>query len=193
PQSHGWARLLRWNDDDGVVHQHPVADEDLHGDGSALCAALASRGLKIATGAVRQHFVTYLNRAVVKARITIVGRTGWHEVCGQRTFVLPDGTNSKIIVNEAVISPYAVSGSLEQWQGSVAKLAEGHSRALFATSTAFVPPLLELIGEGGGGFNLCGASSIGKNSLLFVAGFGLVHGGGTRRVIQTSAAHATGP
>jgi uncharacterized protein (DUF927 family) len=192
PQSHGWARLLRWKDDDGVVHQHPVADEDLHGDGSALCAALASRGLKIATGAVRQHFVTYLNRAVVKARVTIVGRTGWHEVGGQRTFVLPDGTNSKIIVNEAVTSPYAASGSLEQWQGSVAKLAEGHSRALFTISTAFVPPLLELIGEGGGGFNLRGASSIGKTSLLCAAASVWSNGGEQGGYIKTWRATANG-
>ena len=53
PQSHGWARLLRWKDDDGVAHQHPVADEDLHGDGATLCATLANGGLKIVTGSVR--------------------------------------------------------------------------------------------------------------------------------------------
>ena len=86
PKSESWARLLRWRDDDGVVHQHPVADEDLHGDGPALCAAQASRGLKIVTGSIRQRFLTYLNRAVVKARVTIVARTGWHDVGGQRTF-----------------------------------------------------------------------------------------------------------
>src|SRR5262245_2428081 len=192
PQSHGWARLLRWNDDDGVVHQHPVADADLHGDGSALCAALAGRGLKIATGSLRQHFVTYLNRAVVKARVTIVARTGWHEVEGQRTFVLPDSTNSKIIVHEAVTSPYAASGSLEQWQGSVAKLAEGHSRALFTISTAFVPPLLELIGEGGGGFNLRGPSSIGKTSLLCSAASVWGNGGEQGGYIKTWRATANG-
>src|SRR5262249_18822579 len=90
PQSHGWARFLRWNDDDGVVHRYAVADEDLHGDGAPLCASLANGGLKIVTGRVRQYFVTYLNRAVVKARITVVPRTGWHEVSGRKVFVLPD-------------------------------------------------------------------------------------------------------
>jgi len=53
PQSQSWARLLRWKDDDDVIHQHPVADQDLHGDGSALCASLANGGLKIATGSCR--------------------------------------------------------------------------------------------------------------------------------------------
>jgi len=74
PQSHGWARQLQWKDDDGVVHQHSVADQDLHGDGAALRASLASGGLKIATGSIRQHFVSYLNQATIKARITIVPR-----------------------------------------------------------------------------------------------------------------------
>jgi putative DNA primase/helicase len=192
PKSESWARLLRWSDDDGQVHQHPVADEDLHGDGSALCAVLAARGLKIATGAVRQHFVSYLNQATIKARVTIVARTGWHEVGGQRTFVLPDGANSKVIVSEAVTSPYAARGSLEDWQGSVAKLAEGHSRALFGISSAFVPPLLELIGEGGGGFNLRGASSIGKTSLLCAAASVWSHGGEQGGYIKTWRATANG-
>src|SRR5262249_57663801 len=98
PQSYGWARLLQWKDDDGVVHQHPVADQDLHGDGAALCASLANGGLKIATGSIRSHFLIYLNRAVVKARITIVPRTGWHEVSGRKVFVLPDRADSKIII-----------------------------------------------------------------------------------------------
>src|SRR5262245_63359725 len=89
PQSHGWARLLRWKDDDGVVHQHPVGDEDLHGDGAALCAGLENGGLKIATGSNRQAFVSYLNGAVVKARVTIVPRTGWHNVDKKKVFALP--------------------------------------------------------------------------------------------------------
>jgi len=107
-------------------------------------------------------------------------------------FVLPDGTNSKIIVSEAVTSPYAASGSLEQWKGSVAKLAEGHSRALFGISTAFVPPLLELIGENGGGFNLRGASSIGKTSLLCSAASVWSDGGEQGGYIKTWRATSNG-
>jgi uncharacterized protein (DUF927 family) len=192
PQSNGWARLLRWKDDDGVIHQHPVADEDLHGDGAALCAALASRGLKIATGSIRQHFVNYLNSAIVKDRITIVPRTGWHEIGGQKTFVLPDNTNSKIIVSEAITSPYYIKGSVEEWQDSVAKLVEGHSRAVFSIATAFVLPLLELVGDGGGGFNLRGPSSIGKTSLLCAASSVWSNGGEQGGHIKTWRATANG-
>jgi Bifunctional DNA primase/polymerase, N-terminal/Domain of unknown function (DUF927) len=49
PESRGWARLLRWRDDDGRVHQQTVGDADLHGDAAALCSALAARGLRITT------------------------------------------------------------------------------------------------------------------------------------------------
>jgi putative DNA primase/helicase len=60
----GWARLLRWSDDDKRVHRHAVSDADLHGDISALCANLANRGLRIATDSKRRtHLVHYLNEA----------------------------------------------------------------------------------------------------------------------------------
>src|SRR5262249_19574308 len=173
PQSQSWARLLRWKDDDAVIHQHPVADEDLHGDGAALCASLAGNGLKIATGGIRQYFVSYLNNAIVNARITIVSRTGWHNVDEKKVFALPGegiGIAGRIILAaEVTASQYATSGTLEGWQNSVAKLAQAHGRARFAIACAFVSPLLALTGADGGGINLRGASSIGKTTLLSAA------------------------
>src|SRR5215471_16338965 len=174
PQSHGWARLLQWTDDDKVLHQHPVADQDLHGDSAALCAALANGGLKIATGSIRQHFVSYLNQATIKARVTIIPRTGWHIVDDQKIFALPGdegiGIAGQIILATEVTAPhYTSSGTLGDWQGSVAKLAQTHCRARFAIASAFVSPLLALIGADGGGINLRGPSSIGKTTLLSAA------------------------
>jgi putative DNA primase/helicase len=173
PQSHGWARLLQWKDDDGVVHQHSVADQDLHGDGAALCASLANGGLKIATGGTRQHFVSYLNQAAIKARITIVQRTGWHSLDDKKVFALPGdgiGIAGRIILSaEVTASQYTTCETLEEWQDSVAKLAQAHARARFAIACAFVSPLLALIGADGGGINFRGPSSIGKTTLLAAA------------------------
>jgi putative DNA primase/helicase len=173
PHSYGWARLLQWKDDDDVTHQHPVADQDLHGDGAALCASLANAGLKIATGGIRQHFVSYLNSAIVKARVTIVPRTGWHNVNDKRIFALPGegiGIDGRVILAaEVTASHYASSGTLADWQGSVAKLAAAHGHARFAIASAFVSPLLALIAADGGGINLRGPSSIGKTTLLSAA------------------------
>src|SRR5262249_30338793 len=171
PQSHGWARLLQWRDDDGIVHQHPVADHDFHGDGAALCG-IATVSLKIATGRIRQHFVSYFNGAVVKARVTIVPRTGWHNVDKKKVFALPGegiGIGRVILAADVTASQYATSGTLEEWQDSVAKLAQAHGRARFAIASAFVSPLLMLICAGGGGINLRGPSSIGKTTLLSAA------------------------
>jgi putative DNA primase/helicase len=193
PQSHSWARLLRFKDDDGVAHQHPVADQDLHRDGAALCASLANAGLKIATGSIRQHFVNYLNSTVVKIRVTVVPHTGWHEVNGRKVFVLPDGADSKIIVAGATtVSPYAARGTLSEWRDSIGKFTEGHTRATFALSVAFVPPLLDLIGESGGGFNFRGPSSIGKTSLLCSTASVWSNGGEQGGFIKTWRATANG-
>ena len=92
PNGEGWARWLRWRDEDGRVHTQPISDADLHGDPRALCAMLAGLGLKVATGPNRGKLLRYLNEASVQSRVTIVPRTGWHEVGDTRVFALPDET-----------------------------------------------------------------------------------------------------
>jgi putative DNA primase/helicase len=166
PESRDWARLLRWRDADKREHVYAVSDADLHGEPSALCATLASQGLKITVGQTRQFFIRYLNEAEPETRIIIVPRTGWHLIGGKSVFVLPSNGEHKIIISGATSSPYAQHGTLGQWQDGVGRLADDHCMAIFAIANALVPPLLGLIGQGGGGFNLKGASSIGKTALL---------------------------
>jgi putative DNA primase/helicase len=173
PKSESWAWLLCWKDGDNREHEHAVSDSDLHGDVSALCATLATRGLKIATGPNRSFLAHYLNTRKDGDRVTIVPRTGWHVVNGKRVFALPGngvGIDGRVILAaEVTASHYTSSGTLEEWQNSVAKLAEAHSRARFAVASAFASPLLALIGADGGGINLRGPSSIGKTTLLAAA------------------------
>jgi putative DNA primase/helicase len=173
PKSESWAWLLCWKDGDNREHEHAVSDSDLHGDVSALCATLATRGLKIATGPNRSFLAHYLNTRKDGDRVTIVPRTGWHVVNGKKVFALPGngvGIDGRVILAaEVTASHYTSSGTLEEWQNSVAKLAEAHSRARFAVASAFASPLLALIGADGGGINLRGPSSIGKTTLLAAA------------------------
>jgi putative DNA primase/helicase len=169
PKSEGWARLLRWRDDDGRFHEHPISDEDLHTDPSLLCARLAGLGLRITTGPARAHLIRYLNNATVAPRVTIYPRAGWHDVNGKRIFVLPGQVaerDRKIIVTGTAVSPYETAGSLHDWQESIGKLIAGHNLPMFAAATAFAAPLLKLVGGEGGGFNLRGSSSIGKTTVL---------------------------
>ena len=166
----GWARLLRWRDDDKRIHIHPVSDADLHGDVSALCANLARCGLRIAIGRRRGHLVSYLNDVVVDNRVTVVTTTGWHDIGTTKVFALPDHTISsetceKIIVQGTITAPFESRGTLDEWQHGVGSLVAKHSRAVFAVSTAFAGPLLGLLGLEGGGFNFYGQSSRGKTTV----------------------------
>jgi putative DNA primase/helicase len=175
PKGEGWARLLRWSDDDKRVHRHAVSDADLHGDISALCANLANRGLRIATDSKRRtHLVHYLNEAGVKNRITEVTTTGWHDIGTTKVFALPNQTIGSVtcetvIVQGATNAPFESRGILGDWQQGVGLLVAGHSRPMFAVSTAFAGPLLGLLGQEGGGFNLYGQSSRGKTTIAQAA------------------------
>ena len=170
PKGEGWARLLRWSDDDKRVQSHTVSDADLHGDVSALCANLANLGLQITTSRNRRHLVNYINNAGVEKRITLVARTGWHDIGAAKVFALPDYTigsiaGEAVIVQGATAAPFESRGTLADWQAGVGSLVAGHSRAMFAVSAAFAGPLLGLLGLEGGGFNLYGQSSRGKTTI----------------------------
>lgn len=65
--------------------------------------------------------------------------------------------------------PYRVGGDLAGWQ-DVARLAVGNSRLAFAMSAAFAGPLLFPAESESGGFHFRGGSSIGKTTVLQVAG-----------------------
>ena len=174
PIGEGWARLLRWKDDDKRVHNYAVSDAELHGDVSALCASLSRCGLRIATGPRRSHLVSYLNEVDVENRVIEVPTTGWHEVGTAKIFALPNQTISSvegetIIVHGANNAPFDIRGILADWQQGVGSLVAGHSRPVFAVSAALAGPLLGLLGLEGGGFNFYGQSSRGKTTTVKAA------------------------
>jgi putative DNA primase/helicase len=164
----GWARWIKWRDEDGRVHAAAIADADLHGDVKPLCAHLASRGLRIERNGGK-CLADYLNSANVTPRVTVVDRTGWADIGGSKVFVLPDenfGTagQERIIHSGVGASPYERNDVLEEWTSGVGKLVAGHARPVLAVSMAFAGPLLQLAGIDGGGVNLFGQSSRGKST-----------------------------
>jgi putative DNA primase/helicase len=173
PYGSGWGRFLRWCDPDGRRHERSLSDGALHGDPAALCGGLAEGGLYIARNKQRD-FATYLAGAETQRRVTLVHRTGWHEIGGHSVFVLPAETigakvAGAVILDAAVHGPYEARGKLEDWQRGVAALASGHALPLLAISAALAGPLLHLAGFEGGGLNFFGPSSTGKTTLLQVA------------------------
>jgi uncharacterized protein (DUF927 family) len=173
PHGLGWGRFLRWRDPDERLHEQFVSDGALHRDPAGLCSGLAESGLTIARNQQRA-FVTYIAGANTHGRVTLVHRTGWHEVNGHLVFALPTenigpkGAGS-IILDAAAHGPYETCGTLMDWQNRVAMLANDHALAVLSISAALAGPLLHLAGQEGGGLNFFGPSSKGKTTLLKLA------------------------
>jgi putative DNA primase/helicase len=170
PRRQGWGKMLRWRDADGAEHDRYVGDAAMHGDPAALCSGLADGGLRI-NRAYQRQFAHYLSQAQVKRRVTVVPRTGWHEIGGRPVFVLQGETigrrgGERIILGDVARHLYEKRGSFEDWRDGVAKLAQGHVLPMLAISTALSGPLLHLTGIEGGGIHLWGPSSRGKTTLL---------------------------
>ena len=173
PAGDGWAKLIRWRDEDSRVHSFAVSDGALHGDLRTFIADLASKGLKIERG-TGPHLADYLNRVHVDNRVTTVDRTGWHEVGDKLVFVLPAETigsasDESVILSGSSAAPFEAKGSLSDWQTGVGALVAGHSRHVFAVAASFAGPLLALVKHDGGGFNLHGGSSTGKSTAIEAA------------------------
>ena len=173
PNGDDWARWIRFKDSDGRQHQVAVGDADLHGDPRTLAATLARQGLWISPRTKhRQQLVGYFNNLQTDERVTLVARTGWHNVSDRRVFVLPNetlGAAELVLLNTDVASPYAYKGALTDWQNGVGRLTAGQRLGVLAVSTALAGPLLYLSGQDGGGVHYRGSSSTGKTSLARAA------------------------
>ncbi len=173
PHGRGWGKWLRWRDADGRVHTRHVADSALQGDPSALCGGLADEGLSINRNQQRP-FLTYLSGCNVRGRVTIVHRTGWHDIGAHQVFVLPAETigprgSERVILDASAVGPYEARGSLKDWQDGAGALSNGHALPVLAISTALAGPLLHLAGQEGGGVNIFGGSSLGKTTIIQLA------------------------
>jgi uncharacterized protein (DUF927 family) len=167
-----WGRLLEWEDADGTVHRWAMPMELLQGDGSEVRRELARRGLAIAPGRqCRELLAAYLQVWPVEARARCVDRLGWHGgVYVTPTALIGETGEQVVFQNAQAIEPaLAVAGTVAEWRDSVAALARGNSRLVFAASVAFAGPLAHLAGEDSGGFHLRGPSSSGKSTALRVA------------------------
>jgi uncharacterized protein (DUF927 family) len=118
--------------------------------------------------ATRELLLTYLQ---TWPRVRCVNRLGWHDA----VYVVPSGTIGEdgeqvVFQNVHALEPaFSTSGTVEEWRGSVAALAHGNSRMMFALSVAFAGPLLDPAGADSGGFHLRGVSSAGKTTALKLA------------------------
>jgi putative DNA primase/helicase len=186
PKGQKWSLCLEWNDRDGCMHREFIPLGELLSTGADAFKPLMSAGLEIAPG-VRQ--LKLLREALAgvdcDGRIRLVPRTGWYG----DAFVLPTQTiavipgEHLIFDGQADVARYGMSGALDQWIDAIARPATGNTRLILALCAAFEGPVGELLGEEGGGLHFVGSSSIGKTTLLRVAGS--VWGGGRGGFPQT--------
>jgi putative DNA primase/helicase len=170
--NHEWGRLLRWRDLDGKTHTWAMPMSLLFGESSDLLKEFASRGLVIAPGPeIKPLLVAYLQTWDVAERVRCVERLGWHgPVFCTPVETIGDSTERLTFQSAGLIhSEFTSAGTVGQWRDSVAALATGNSRLIFAISVAFAGPLLALSGEDSGGFHFVGSSSSGKTTALRAA------------------------
>ena len=167
-----WGRLLEWFDDDGVRHRWTMPMELLEGDGIDVRKELVRMGLHIGTTrAAKERLGAYIKVWPVDMRARCVERLGWHGA----VYTTPSetiGEAGEVVVfqNAHAIEPALTAvGSVEAWRESVAALAAGNTRMVFAVSVAFAGALLDIVGEDSGGFHIRGKSSSGKSTALKVA------------------------
>lgn len=167
-----WGRLLDWFDDDGVRHQWAMPLELLEGDGTDFRRELARLGLHIATSRMaRDLLAAYVKVWPVSQRARCVDRLGWHgPVFSTPSETIGEAGELVVFQNAHAIEPaLTVAGTVVQWRDSVAALAAGNTRLVFALSVAFAGTLAGIVGEDSGGFHLRGKSSSGKSTALKVA------------------------
>jgi hypothetical protein len=99
---------------------------------ASICAPLAADGLQIVRGQQRQ-FANYLSGVQTKARVTMVHRTGWHEIEGKDVFVLP-GENigrprvGRVLLDGTAHGPYEAAGTLAEWRDGVGAMTAAFGR-----------------------------------------------------------------
>ena len=169
-----WGVLLQWLDHDGREHKLALPRSALAGDAADARRLLLDGGLDIAPGRkAREHLTALLTSVRSPARMTATSRIGWHG----NTFVLPDecigpDASEPLLLQTITALSHAFhqKGSLPEWQDQIARYAIGNSRLAFALSAAFAAALVQVCDAESGGLHFRGASSIGKTTVLAIAG-----------------------
>lgn len=171
-KNESWGRLLEFSDPDGKRHAWAMPMELLKGDGAEYRGHLLSMGLLMSTGTKARNLLTqYIQTSKTENKARCVERTGWFD----GVFVLPHlsigDSDERVLFQSAnnQAHTFRASRTLNDWQLNVSMACKGHTRLLFAISTAFAAPLIEVMGMESGGFHFRGNSSSGKTTALRVA------------------------
>lgn len=168
--------LLTWSDADGLDKELIVPRAWLQGEARELRTRLADMGLMLAPhAAAAAALVEFLARQMPAKRVRTVPRPGWYRGERGAAFVLPKNAIGHVPGEEVRLDMepppaiYRSRGILAKWRDGIAAMARGNTLAVFVLAAALASPLLELLNEPSGGFNLQGRSRTGKTTLLMIA------------------------
>ena len=165
-----WGLLLTFHDRDGNKHEWAMPKEMLAGK-DEYRQVLLSRGADIYPAGISK-LPEYFTAANPSGRALCVNSIGWHGP----VFVLPAKSYGKSVervilqtANARKVSPYAVSGTLSEWQSNIGSKCVRNSRIILAVCVSLAGPLLNALKLENGGFHFRGQSSTGKTKTLSVA------------------------
>src|ERR1039457_5426789 len=186
-------RLVETRDQDGSVQKFIIGMAELAEGGTALAQVLLGLGVRVNPNNAAKDRLAMWIQFQSPERIFVTSRVGWHG----KSFVLPEQTiappgTAPVIYQSGrgVAHRYYQKGPLEEWIEHIGRLCIGNSRLIFAVALAFAGFLLRIIEQESGGFHFQGLSSIGKTTLLRVAGS--VLGGGEKGFIRSWRATSNG-
>jgi uncharacterized protein (DUF927 family) len=186
-------RLVETRDQDGSVQKFIIGMAELAEGGTALAQVLLGLGVRVNPNNAAKDRLAMWIQFQAPERIFVASRVGWHG----KSFVLPEQTiappgEAPVVYQggRGVAHRYYQQGTLEEWIEKIGRLCIGNSRLIFAVALAFAGFLLRIIEQESGGFHYQGLSSIGKTTLLRVAGS--VLGGGEKGFIQSWRATSNG-
>jgi uncharacterized protein (DUF927 family) len=170
-----WGLLVRWKDRNGQQHEWAIPRRLIHQEANVIALDLEDAGLSCGVSKFQHQLLKqFFGGVSVKRRKRCVSRSGWHTTDAGKVYVLSGGTAfgpkaDDIILQTDRVTSAAVSetrSTLEEWQENVARYAIGNHRVGLCISTAFTPPLLEIVGEPSGGLHLFGKSQSGKTTAM---------------------------
>lgn len=173
---HGY--LVEFKNRSGNVRAWAAPAALFGGDRHDWAVRLRDMGLRMDVSARARNLVgQYIDSRMPAAWVTSTSRTGWHG----DTFVLPSrciapsagAANGRRYVYQgdgALDDTFSRRGTLADWQRWVAAPCVGNTRMVFAVSCALAGPMVSLLGLKTGGFHVTGETSLGKTTVLLVAG-----------------------
>ena len=187
-----WGRLIEICTPDNRIEKVIIPMVELAAGGTPLAQVLLTLGVRVnPSNAAKDRLAMWIQFQTADS-IFVTSRVGWHG----KSYVLPGqtiappGTDFVLYHGGRVEHHYRQKGTLEQWIEQIGRLCIGNSRLVFAVALAFAGFLLRIIEQESGGFHFQGLSSIGKTTLLRVAGS--VLGGGEKGFIRSWRATSNG-